>query len=302
MATLKGQNFRLGKLTNGDFSVYSMATNCTVTLGTNTEDANTKDDVSAASKPEVLSKNWSVQVESLDVTDMASILTTIKNMESFDIMFDEVSTTDNQNPLAAAFSRTGKVYINDATFAFNDRENSTKNVQMTGTGELSTLSGSPDYTTVTSPGYTKGQYVRLFLGSDNTTTPSKVIAAAKQLSLHISVTLEDATTKDTTGDWQVQEPTGISWDISSNALMRSGETISSSVDGQDMAAVQSVYEAGTPVKFQIANTAGDNNRTKGTVIMSGSVIVSQLVMNAPNRQNATYDTTLSGYGDYTVGS
>jgi hypothetical protein len=56
------------------------------------------------------------------------------------------------------------------------------------------------------------------------------------------------------------------------------------------------------VKFQIANVSGANQRTKGSVLMSGSVIVSSLSINAANRQNATYDATLTGYGDYTVGS
>ena len=44
--TLKGQNFRIY---NGA-SVIGMATGCTVTLNSNTDDANTKDDVGMASK------------------------------------------------------------------------------------------------------------------------------------------------------------------------------------------------------------------------------------------------------------
>ena len=148
--------------------------------------------------------------------------------------------------------------------------------------------------------YTKGQFVRLFLGSDNTAVPAKIVAAAKSLSLHVSMSLEDATTKDTTGDWQVQEPTALSYDISSNALVRSGDTITSAVQGQDFASIEEIYESSTPVRFQIANTSGANNRTKGTIICSGSVVITQLTLNAPNRQNATYDTQLSGYGVYTV--
>ena len=144
--------------------------------------------------------------------------------------------------------------------------------------------------------------MRLFLGSDNSAVPSKIVAAAKSLSLHVSMSLEDATTKDSTGDWQVQEPTALSYDISSNALVRSGDVITSSVQGQDFASIEDIYEASTPVRFQIANTSGANNRTKGTIICSGSVVITQLTLNAPNRQNATYDTQLSGYGEYTVGA
>lgn len=149
---------------------------------------------------------------------------------------------------------------------------------------------------------TKGQYIRLFLGSDNTTAPAKVIGAAKQLTLHISCTVEVATTKDTVGDWDVQEVTEISYDISSNALVRSGDTITSSVDANGLSDLETIYEAGNPVKWQIANVSGANNRTKGAVICSGSCIVSQLSINAPNRQSADYTATLNGVGQIVVGA
>ena len=142
--------------------------------------------------------------------------------------------------------------------------------------------------------------MRLFLGSDNSAVPAKIVAAAKSLSLHVSLTLEDATTKDTTGDWQVQEPTALSFDISSNALVRSADTITSTVQGQDFASIEDIYEASVPVRFQIANVSGANNRTKGAIICSGSVVITQLVVNAPNRQNSNYTTTLTGYGIYNV--
>ena len=116
------------------------------------------------------------------------------------------------------------------------------------------------------------------------------------------MTLEDATTKDTAGDWQIQEPTALSYDISTNALVRSGESITASVQAQTLADIEEVYDDGTPVKWQIANVSGANNRTKGSVIASGSVIVQTLTMNGPNKQNADYTAQLQGYGAYTVGS
>ena len=142
--------------------------------------------------------------------------------------------------------------------------------------------------------------LRLFLGSDNTAAPSTVIAAAKSLSLHVSMSLEDATTKDTTGEWQVQEPTALNYDISTSALMRSGDTITSAVGGKSLADLETIYEAGTPVKFKIANVGGDNNRTASSTIVSGSVVLTQLTLNGPNRQNADYTAQLNGYGDYSV--
>lgn len=301
MATLKGQNIRVLLQEGTKFKVVGKSTNATITLTGNSDSAETKDDVGLASKPEITSKSWSVQVESLDVTDTAAVLNAIKNLTPFTLIWDETATADNQTAQAADYSRKGQAYLNDVTFQWDDRTNSTKQLQFTGSGALEKVSTAPEMEIVTVDGaYTKGQFVRLFLGSDNTATPAKIVAAAKSLSLHVSMTLEDATTKDTEGDWQVQEPTALSYDISSNALVKSGDTITSAVQGQDFASIEDIYEAGTPVRFQIANVSGANNRTKGAIICSGSVVVTQLTLNAPNRQNATFDTKLTGYGIYNV--
>ena len=295
---LKGQNFRIF---SGD-SVIGMATNCTVTLTGNSEDATHKDIVGIASLPTIVSKGWQVSVESLDVTDTAAMLTAIKNMTPFTLRWDETSTTDNQTGLGAAFARTGQAYLNDATFTWNDRANSTKSLQFTGTGPLTKVTNpTTDVITVNNT-FTKGQFVRLFVGSDNTAAPAKVVAAARQLSLHISLSLESATTKDTDGDWDIQQPTGLSYDITSNALMRSGDTITSSVGAQTVADIEDIYEGTVPVKWVIANVSGANQRTKGAAIVSGSCVITSLVLNGPNRQNAAYNATFNGYGPYSVGA
>ena len=301
---LKGQNLRILTFdsTASKFKCVGMATNCTVTLTNNTEDASTKDDVGMAAKPTMTSQGWGVSVESLDVSDAAAMLTAIKSLTPFTLMWDETSTTDNQTGEQATFARKGQAYLNDATFNFNDRENATKSLQFTGSGALEPISSTPSYEAVSASAYTKGQFVRLFLGSDNTAAPAAVIAAARSLSLHVSMQMESATTKDTPGSWDIQEPTGLSYDISTSALVRGNDTITSAVAGKALADIESIYEAGTPVKWQIANVSGDNQRTKGSVIVSGSVLLTQLTLNGPNRQNATYDAQLTGYGPYTVGA
>ena len=301
MATLKGQNIRVLLQEGTTFRVVGKSTNCTVTLTGNTDDASTKDDVALASKPEITSKSWSVNVESLDVTDVAAVLNAIKNLTPFTLLWDETATADNQSPMATRMSRKGQAYLTDVTFQWDNRTNSTKQIQFTGSGPLTPPDGISSITPVAvNDAYTKGQFVRLFLSDNNTDAPKRVIAAALSMALHVSVSLEDATTKDTTGDWQVQEPTALSFDISSNALVRSGEQIDSIVEAQDYARLLAIYEAKLPVKFVIANTSGTNNRDMGTSICSGLVVITQLTLNAPNRQNATYDTQLTGYGIYTV--
>lgn len=299
---LKGQNFRILVWNGNDaYKCVGMATSCTVTLTNNTEDGATKDDVGMAAKPVMTSQGWSVQVESLDVTDTAAMLTAIKNLTPFTLKWDETRVSDNQGSEAAAFSRQGQAYLNDATFTFNDRENSTKSLQFTGTSEL-TVGSESETDIIETSTYTKGQFVRLFISSDNTAAPAAVIAAAKNLSLHVSMTLEDATTKDTPGTWQIQEPTGLSYDITTSALVRGNDTITSSVGGKGLADLEDIYQAGTPVKWKIANVSGANQRTAGAVIASGSCLLTQLTIQGPNRQNATYDAQLTGYGAYTVGA
>lgn len=302
---LKGQNFRIYQYdSQGQYKVIAQATSCTATQTGNAENASHKDIVGNATMNSVVSKGWQVQVESLNVLDMASLLTQIKSRSKFQIEFDEASTTDNQTELKAAFARRGDAYISDITFAFNNRENSTKSITFMGTGALSKVPSQTPGTQVipVSTSLTKGQFVRLFLGNDASATPSKVIGSAVQLQFHISVTMENATTKDTEGDWIINEPMDLSYDITSNALVRGDDNITSGVEAQDLASIEDIFEASTPVKFEIANVSGANQRTKGSVLVSGLVVITQLAINAANRQNATYDTTLTNYGDYTVGA
>lgn len=305
MTALKGQNFRLLQKdpTSGKYLCFGGSTTCSVNLSSNTDDAVTKDVIGAASRPTVTSQSAQISVEALNVTNMAALLTAIKSMQPFTLIWDEVSTTDNQTPVGADFSRTCKAYLNDLSFSLNDRENCTASLQFQSTGAVSKITETITYDEIAAPAITKGQFVRLFLGSDNTATPSAVLAFSKSLSVHVSVSLEDSTTKDTEGGlWTAQEPTGISFDISTNALVRSGDTITSAVSGQEYADLMDIFDAGTPVKFQIANVSGANQRTKGSVIMSGSVIISALNISAAVKTTLAYDATLTGYGDYNVGS
>lgn len=302
MATLRGQNFRICIFdsTAEKYKVIGMATGCTVTLTNNVEQARTKDDVGMAQKPQVVSKSWQVSCDSLNVADTAAMLTAIAAMQPMTLMFDETSTADNQTRAKAAFARKGQAYLSDVSFQFDAGTNATKQLQFTGTGALDTVAASEATQVIPLGSYTKGQNVRLMLSSDNTAAPSAVIAAARSLSLHVSLTLESAKTKDTTGDWDVQEPTELSYDISTGALVRSGETITSQVAGKALADIETIYQNGTPVKWQIANVGDDNNRTVSSVIVSGSLIVQQLTLNGPVGQVADYTAQMQGWGEYTV--
>lgn len=277
-----------------------MSTGCTITQTNNTDDSSHKDIVGMAAMPVTTSKSWQVQVDSLDVADTAAMLTAIKSMQPMTLMWDETTTTDNQTRAKATWARKGLAYLSDATFQFDNRTNSTKSLQFSGTGPLETVAASEATQVIPIGSFTKGENIRLFLSSDNTAAPDAVLAAARSLSLHVSISLEDATTKDTTGEWQYQEPTGLSYDISTGALVRSGETITSQVAGKSYADIQTLYEAGTPFKWKIANVSGDNNRTASSTIVSGSILITTLTQNDPNRQSSDYTMNANGYGEYTV--
>ena len=135
MGTLKGQNLRVFV----GSSVVAQATNCVITLTNNTDDTSSKDDVGMAAKPSVTTKSWQVQVDSLDVSDIGTFLTAIKNSTAFTLTWDETSTTDNTTAQEADFARTGSAYLTDGSFVFNDREYATKSLQFTGTGAISTV-------------------------------------------------------------------------------------------------------------------------------------------------------------------
>ena len=277
-----------------------MSTGCTITLTNNVESSSHKDIVGLAAMPVVTSKSWQVSVDSLNVADTAAMLTAIKAMQPMTLMWDETSTSDNQTRSKATWARKGQAFLSDCTFTFDNRTNSTKQLQFSGTGPLETVAVSEATQVIPIGSYTKGETVRLFLSSDNTAAPADVLAAARSLSLHVSISLEDATTKDTTGAWVYQEPTELNYDISTGALVRSGEPITSQVGAKTYADIQSLYEAGTPFKWKIANVSGDNNRTASSTIVSGSILIATLTQNDPNRQSSDYTMNANGYGDYTV--
>lgn len=296
----QGQNFRLLQQdpVTGKYRCFGMSTNASINQSSNTDDATTKDVLGMASMPTVTSKSAQISVETLTITNAVELLKAIASGVPFTLIWDEVSTVNNQTPVGAAFARTVKAFLNDVTLNLNDRENTATSLQFASASPIAKITSTPTYEMVTPGTFIKGQFVRLFLSKNNTDTPANVVLAPKSLSLHVSLSLEDATTKDTEWDWQVQEPTGLSYDISINALIKSGETITSSVPAVSLTDLQDIYEASEPVKWEIAHTSGANNRTKGEVICAGSAVLTALNISAQNRTVCKYDATFNGYGPY----
>lgn len=144
----------------------------------------------------------------------------------------------------------------------------------------------------------KGQHIRLFITESNT---DKVIALSTDMTLHLSATTENSTTKDTTDAtgsvWDEFEVTQRSGDIQFSALVAAGTDSAAKVLDDIESGVSD-----TAVNFKIAMASGANNRTIGTVICSGEGKITNMQATGQVGQNATYSGTINIYGALTVPS
>jgi hypothetical protein len=142
------------------------------------------------------------------------------------------------------------------------------------------------------------------MGGTTQSPVSNYIGLATGLTLHLSATTEDSTTKDTTdttGQWTVFDVTGRSGDINFSALVAvlTGDT--SDVNGKYLADfIDAVSD--TVVDWKIIFVSGDQNRTAGKTVCSGKGKLTNLQISAQNRQKASYSGTLNLFGPVTVGS
>lgn len=130
---IKGTNIRI--FYNGN--VIAKARSAQIQINGNDEDTTTKDNASLATLETRVSASWQAQVESLDNTNITTLLTAWKNCTAITIKWDETGGTNNDTAQEATFARTGTAYISDATFTFNDREIVVSNVTFLGSGALS---------------------------------------------------------------------------------------------------------------------------------------------------------------------
>lgn len=141
---------------------------------------------------------------------------------------------------------------------------------------------------------TKGQFLRLLLTTLDS-SGNVPVAAATNLTLHISAQVENSTTKDSTGEWAEYEVTGLSYEINSEALVIAEDNPGEANLGDFFDMLN-----GKELAFNIAETDGLMNRNVLNVICSGNVLVSSVNANAANRQNSTVSVNLQGQGELQV--
>jgi hypothetical protein len=134
----------------------------------------------------------------------------------------------------------------------------------------------------------KGQNLRVMVGG-------KCIAMATSCQFHISAQMEDASTKDSVGDFQEQEVTGLSWDAQTDSLVTLEDNGSNGELPQD---IFSLIINKTKVQLTFDQTAGANNRVgqDSAIKKTGYAYVSDVQITAQNRQNSTITVQFQGTG------
>lgn len=137
-------------------------------------------------------------------------------------------------------------------------------------------------------GTIKGQNLRVMVGG-------KCIAMATSCQFHVSAQLEDSSTKDSVGDFQEQEVTGLSWDAQTDSLVTLEDNGTNGELPQDLL---SLMINKTKVTLTFDQTAGTNNRVgqNSVIKKTGQAYVSDINISAQNRQNSTISVQFTGTG------
>lgn len=137
-------------------------------------------------------------------------------------------------------------------------------------------------------GTIKGQNLRLMVGG-------KCIAMATSCTFHISAQLESSSTKDSSGSWEEQEVTGLSWDAQTDALVTLTDN---GINGELATDLMSLMINMTPITLTFDQTAGANNRVgqNATIKRSGQAYITDINITAANRQNSTHTVQFQGTG------
>ena len=137
-------------------------------------------------------------------------------------------------------------------------------------------------------GIIKGQNLRVMVGG-------KCVAMATSCQIHIGTQLEDSSTKDSTGDWQEQEVTGLNWDVTTDSLVTLEDNGSNGELPQDL---MSLIINKTKVQLTFDQTSGTNNRTaqNSAIKRTGYAYLTDYNLTAPNRQNSTLNCKFTGTG------
>ena len=127
----------------------------------------------------------------------------------------------------------------------------------------------------------------------------KCIAMSTNSVFHVSATLESSSTKDSVGDFEEQEVTGLSWDASCDALVTLTDN---GTNGELVTDLISLMINKTLVTLTFDQTAGTNNRTgqNAAIKRTGTAYINDVQVTAQNRANSTFTVQFAGTGPLTT--
>ena len=148
----------------------------------------------------------------------------------------------------------------------------------------------------------KGQHIRLLISqTSGSSAVYKYIGLATELQLHLSASVEDSSTKDSTDAdgvvWEESDITQKNGDIQFGGLI---------AVGSDAAALAlSDIESGVSdnkIYWKICTVEGTNNRTIVKEICHGEGKIVNMTAEGQVNQKATYKGSINIYGPITVGT
>lgn len=129
-----GQNFRV--FVAG--AAVPEATNCSITLQGNMDDASTKDSTGGWNEEEMTSKQWSVQVDNVDASlaSLRALITRFNSDTKTTVGWDQTAGAQNREAQNADFARSGQAILNDLTIQADNRTTIQVSCQYQGSGAL----------------------------------------------------------------------------------------------------------------------------------------------------------------------
>ncbi len=141
LVKLLGQNFRA--FVGGIAAAYAVIeeTNMSCQISGNMEDATTKDTENLWTEEAMTSKQWQIQVDSLEATAarLKAIITQFNADSTVTVGFDQTSTAaggQNRTPSNAPFARSGQAHLIDVSISAPNRQNVQVSLTYQGTSEL----------------------------------------------------------------------------------------------------------------------------------------------------------------------
>ena len=133
-----GQHFRVFEKVGSTMTAVAGETNCQITIQGNTEDESNKDTVSSYAKESIVSKSWSVQTDTNDVTlaGLRAYITAFNSDDLKTVGWDQAAGANNSVAQNADLARSGKAHITDVSLQANNRTTCQLTIQFTGSGAL----------------------------------------------------------------------------------------------------------------------------------------------------------------------